>query len=88
MPEAPPLAAVIRQRADGHLKVAVSGKNDILSAPRLRVILEGALSDGARLVEVEFSGIEFCNCHGPGVPVGARRRAPDPATALRLVSVT
>ncbi|MFB6613271.1 STAS domain-containing protein [Streptomyces sp. NPDC085524] len=88
MAETPPLTAAIRQRADGHLKVAVSGEIDILSAPQLRVTLDEALSDGARLVEVDFSGVEFCDCYGLGILLEARRRASERGTALRLVSVT
>ncbi|MFJ7775907.1 STAS domain-containing protein [Streptomyces yangpuensis] len=88
MSEAAPLAATIQQRADGHLRVAVSGEIDILSAPQLRVTLDEALSDGARVVEVDFSGVEFCDCYGLGVLLAARRRATEQGTALRLVSVT
>ncbi|MFC9583602.1 STAS domain-containing protein [Streptomyces yangpuensis] len=87
MPDTPPLAAAIR-RADGHLKVAVSGEIDILSAPQLQVTLDEALSDGARVVEVDFSGVEFCDCYGLGVLLKARRRAAEQGTLLRLVSVT
>ncbi|WP_121016760.1 STAS domain-containing protein [Streptomyces sp. 3211.6] len=75
MSETPPLAATVRQRADGHLKVAVSGEIDILSAPQLRVTLDEALSDGVRTVEVDLSGVEFCDCYGLGVLLEARRRA-------------
>ncbi|MFF8268464.1 STAS domain-containing protein [Streptomyces sp. NPDC016562] len=88
MPETPPLAAEIRQRADGYLKVAVSGELDIQSAPRLRVILDEALSDGARVVELDFSEVEFCDCYGLGVLLEARRRAGERGTVLRVVSVT
>ncbi|WP_369779956.1 STAS domain-containing protein [Streptomyces sp. R33] len=88
MPQGPPPAAAIAARADGHLKVAVSGEIDILSAPQLRVTLEEAFSDGCRVVEVDFSGVEFCDCYGLGVLLDARRRAADQGTVLRLVSVT
>ncbi|THA39921.1 STAS domain-containing protein [Streptomyces sp. A1547] len=88
MPQGPPPAAAIAARADGHLKVAVSGEIDILSAPQLRVTLEEAFSDGCRVVEVDFSGVEFCDCYGLGVLLEARRRAADQGTVLRLVSVT
>ncbi|GLX17605.1 MULTISPECIES: STAS domain-containing protein [Streptomyces] len=88
MLETPPLAAALQERADGHLKVAVSGEIDILSAPQLRVTLDEALSDGARVVEVDFSGVEFCDCYGLGVLLDARRRATEQAIALRLVRVT
>ncbi|MFD0271692.1 STAS domain-containing protein [Streptomyces sp. NPDC127106] len=87
MPDTPPFTAAIR-RADGHLEVAVSGEIDILSAPQLRVTLDEALSDGARVVEVDLSGVEFCDCYGLGVLLEARRRATEQGTALRLVSVT
>ncbi|MDX3540159.1 STAS domain-containing protein [Streptomyces sp. MB09-01] len=88
MPEPPPLAAAITQPADGHLKIALAGEIDILSAPQLRVTLDEALSHGARVVEVDFGGVEFCDCYGLGVLLGARRRATEQGTALRLVSVT
>ncbi|KOY55293.1 hypothetical protein ADK59_25900 [Streptomyces sp. XY332] len=60
----------------------------MLSAPQLRVTLEEAFSDGCRVVEVDFSGVEFCDCYGLGVLLEARRRAADRGTVLRLVSVT
>lgn len=87
MPEELPLVAAI-ERADGHIKIAVSGEIDILSAPKLRVTLDEALSGGARVVEVDFSGVEFCDCYGLGVLLEARRRATELGAALRLVSVT
>ncbi len=88
MPQTPPLTTAIKQRADGHLKIEVAGEIDILSAPQLRATLDEALSDGARVVEVDFSGVEFCDCYGLGVLLGARRRATEQGTDLRLVSVT
>ncbi|MER7339356.1 STAS domain-containing protein [Streptomyces sp. NPDC000075] len=88
MAEMPPLTAAIRQRPDAHLNVAVSGEIDIQSAPQLRLTLDEALSDGAHVVEVDFSGVEFCDCYGLGVLLEARRRAARKGTALRLVSVT
>lgn len=88
MSETPPLAATVRQRADGHLKVALSGEIDILSAPQLRVTLDEALSEGVRTVEVDLSGVEFCDCYGLGVLLEARRRASERGTVLRLAGVT
>lgn len=88
MLDTPPLAAETTQCADGHLRVAVSGEIDIVSAPQLRVALDEALSDGARVVELDFSGVEFCDCYGLGVLLEARRRAHERGTVLRLVSVT
>ncbi|MGW2787900.1 STAS domain-containing protein [Streptomyces populi] len=88
MTETSPLAAAIQQRAEGHITVAVSGEIDIVSAPRLRAILDEALSDGAHVVELDFGGVEFCDCYGLGVLLEARRRATEQGAALRLVSVT
>ncbi|KPI16550.1 anti-anti-sigma regulatory factor, SpoIIAA [Actinobacteria bacterium OV450] len=88
MAETPPLTAAIQQRADEHTKVLLSGEIDILSAPQLRVALDEALSDGARVVELDFSEVDFCDCYGLGVLLEARRRATAQGTALRLVSVT
>ncbi|MFI6147010.1 STAS domain-containing protein [Streptomyces sp. NPDC051109] len=88
MAETPPLATAVQQRADGRLKVSLWGEVDVLSAPQLRVALDAALSDGARVVEVDFSGVEFCDCFGLGVLLEARRRAAERGTVLRLVGVT
>ncbi|MFJ6794877.1 STAS domain-containing protein [Streptomyces sp. NPDC091268] len=51
-------------------------------------MLHEASSDGAREVEVDFSGVGFADCHGPGVLLHARRRAAERGTALCLVPVT
>lgn len=88
MNEAPHNTVTITRQSAGQVPVSVAGEIDILSAPRLRTALDEALSDGARVVKVDFSRVEFCDCYGLGVLLAARHRAREQGAALSVVGVT
>ncbi|MBT2365532.1 STAS domain-containing protein [Streptomyces sp. ISL-10] len=81
-----PLHAIVI--ADGtRTTVSVTGELDIDTAPELRQALDAALSDGATRIEVDFSGVEFCDCSGLSVLIQARRRSREQGCAFRIVEV-
>lgn len=52
----------------------VSGELDVVGAPELRQAVVSAVAEGARLVAVDLSDLDFLDSFGIGVIVGALKR--------------
>ncbi|MFD6918962.1 STAS domain-containing protein [Streptomyces sp. NPDC059944] len=66
--------------ASGRTIVRVAGEVDYLTSPRLA----DGLAGGAGWVEVEFTGVSFCDCAALGVLIQARQKAQAAGARLRL----
>ncbi|MGK5531722.1 STAS domain-containing protein [Streptomyces sp. URMC 129] len=77
-------------RADGRVTVGAVGEIDFSTLPRLREALTAAL-DVARgaapgSVEVDLSGVSFCDCAGVNVLLAAWHRARAEGTPFRVTA--
>ncbi|MGW7463277.1 STAS domain-containing protein [Streptomyces xantholiticus] len=79
---------VVLSRADGRVTVTVSGEIDICTGARLEEALDVATAYGAERIDVDFSGVSFCDCSGLSVLLRARRRAHEQGIAFRVTHVT
>ncbi|MGP4006696.1 ANTAR domain-containing protein [Streptomyces sp. 4N124] len=74
--EAVPYEPAIRTLAhDGNVTVKVCGELDMDSEALLRSVLEDSVSRCARRVELDLSGVTFCDCSALNLLLAARRRA-------------
>jgi anti-anti-sigma factor len=74
--EAMPYEPAIETSAhDGDITVRVRGELDMDSVEPLRSVLEDSVSRCARRVELDLSGVTFCDCSGLNLLLAARRRA-------------
>ncbi|WP_432081561.1 STAS domain-containing protein [Streptomyces sp. WAC 04229] len=60
---------------DNRVTVSVVGELDYSTSTQLREALTAALTIGVGGVAVDFHRVEFCDCSGLAVLLGARRRA-------------
>ncbi|GGW46778.1 STAS domain-containing protein [Streptomyces xantholiticus] len=79
---------VVLTRAGGRVTVTVSGEIDICTGARLEEALDVATANGAERIDVDFSGVSFCDCSGLSVLLRARRRAHEQGVAFRVTHVT
>ncbi len=61
--------------ADGNITVRVCGELDMDSEEQLRSALEDSVSRCVRHVELDLSGVTFCDCSGLNLLLAARWRA-------------
>lgn len=83
-----PVLKTAINRSGPRVTVVVAGEMDIDTAAQLRHAVGAALSDGARHVDVDSAGVDFCDCSGLAVLLRAGRHARARGTALRVVNVT
>ncbi|WP_326595775.1 STAS domain-containing protein [Streptomyces sp. NBC_01803] len=69
---------------EGRVTVGAVGEIDFATLPRLRLALAAALDTGPRSVEVDLSGVSFCDCAGVNVLLWARQRARAEGTPFRV----
>ncbi|MEV4947810.1 STAS domain-containing protein [Streptomyces sp. NPDC053755] len=87
MDTAPALKTALT-RSGSRTTVTVAGEIDIDTVAELRQALATALSDGARLIDVDFTDVAFCDCTGLAVLLRAGRYARARGASLRVVNVT
>ncbi|WP_155057618.1 anti-sigma factor antagonist [Streptomyces blattellae] len=81
----PPLSLTVHVGADGRpTEVTASGEIDFDSSPALGHMLQDALDQSADGVEVDLTGIGFCDCSGLNVLLHVRRRAREAAKTLTI----
>lgn len=68
--------------------VSVHGEVDIASAPRLREVIIGLVTEGHTEIIVDLEGVDFLDSTGLGVLVGALKRVRTHGGDLRLVCTT
>ncbi|MEU9187486.1 ANTAR domain-containing protein [Streptomyces sp. NPDC048484] len=61
--------------ADGRTTVTAVGEIDMDTCPELQLSLNKALSESARGVDLELSGVDFCDCSGLNALLLIHRRA-------------
>ncbi|MFA3872998.1 STAS domain-containing protein [Streptomyces sp. MMCC 100] len=76
-----------RREDAGRVVITVAGEIDLGTAPRLRDALDDALTCGVHRVEVDFSGVRFCDCSGLGVLLRARAQARDAGVVFGVAQV-
>ncbi|MFB7091495.1 STAS domain-containing protein [Streptomyces sp. NPDC056296] len=76
-----------RREEAGRVVITVAGEIDLGTAPRLRDALDEALSCGVHRVEVDFSGVRFCDCSGLGVLLRARAQADNVGVVFGVAQV-
>ncbi|MET9437136.1 STAS domain-containing protein [Streptomyces sp. NPDC006551] len=86
--DAPPVLKTAITRSGPRATVVVAGEIDIDTAAQLRHALGAALSESASRVDVDFAGVDFCDCSGLAVLLWAGRQARARGAALRVVNVT
>jgi anti-sigma B factor antagonist len=64
--------------------ITLSGEMDLYSAPVVRESLARCLRDGVRVIDIDLTDVTFCDCHGLGVFLEARRHAIANGGSLRL----
>lgn len=69
----------------GRTTVTVAGELDYATRPRLRAALQDAFARGSYRVDVDLSGVTFCDCSGMNVLLEASARAKASGTAFGLV---
>ncbi|MGW7055589.1 STAS domain-containing protein [Streptomyces sp. NPDC054887] len=55
--------------------VTLAGEVGLPNGPRLRAAVDVALGSGAHLIEVDFTGVSFCDCSGLSVLIDGRKKA-------------
>lgn len=93
-----PLRTVTRVGADGAPVVEVYGELDIVTAGRLREVIESVAGDGCAIITVDLTGVPFCDLIGLEELVKAADRisaqcgrlilACPPSSLRRLLQVT
>lgn len=73
-------------RTGAHARVTVSGDVDLASVATLRAVLDGERHGTTGDVEVDTSGISFCDSVGLGALLAARRDLAAAGRTLRLVN--
>ncbi|MFH8561766.1 ANTAR domain-containing protein [Streptomyces sp. NPDC017988] len=71
---------------DDRITLALRGELDLEAGRRLRPGLNQALGRAARFVDLDVSGVGFCDCSGLNLLLGLRRRALHQGKAVRIVS--
>ncbi|MGA5823735.1 STAS domain-containing protein [Kitasatospora sp. NPDC094028] len=74
-------------RWDGRATVTVTGEIDLATAPELEIRLKDCLSRGPDHVELDFSGVTFCDCAGVDVLERAHREARGAGIGLKVTGV-
>ncbi|WP_059011144.1 STAS domain-containing protein [Streptomyces specialis] len=64
--------------------VSAAGELDFATLPRLRTALAAALATRPRSVDVDLSGVSFCDCAGVNVLLWARGQAVAEGIAFRV----
>ncbi|NDZ86167.1 STAS domain-containing protein, partial [Streptomyces sp. SID10115] len=72
-----PLASPPRDgsAAGGRRSLAVRGELDLDTGQRLRIDLDRALANAAHGLDLDLSGVEFCDCSGLNLLLGLRQHA-------------
>ncbi|WP_328847076.1 STAS domain-containing protein [Streptomyces sp. NBC_00258] len=94
----PPALNVHRHDTGNRTLVTLTGEIDLNSAPLVRASLERCLHDGIRAIDVNVTGVTFCDCSGLNAflysllhtaAAGGSLRLLHPSPALeRLVTLT
>ncbi|MGX1549206.1 anti-sigma factor antagonist [Streptomyces adustus] len=69
---------------DRHTLVTASGEIDLHSSPALGQVLQDALDQSADGVDIDLTGIAFCDCSGLNVLLRVRRHARETAKTLTV----
>lgn len=72
---------------DGTACLSVCGELDWVSVPELRRALDQAVREGLADVDLDLSGLRFCDAAGLGVLVDVYRTLATAGRSLRLVNV-
>lgn len=78
------ILSIHRADTDNGALLTLAGEIDLSSAPVLRDCLARCIHEGARAVDVDLTGVTFCDCAGLGIMVEARRRLAEGGGVLRL----
>ena len=69
---------------DGHAVLSVDGELDAYTCDRLRAELLALSAAGPHHIALDLSSLDFCDSSGPGVLVGAVKRARNHGGGLAL----
>lgn len=69
-----------------HIRLTATGELDSLSATRLREELDAIASTGPGHIEIDLSGITFCNAAGAAVVACAHDRMQADGRTLRIAN--
>jgi anti-anti-sigma factor len=79
-----PALDIASHPAGDRTTVVVTGEIDIAGVPALGDALLGALDRSVRGIDLDLSGVDFCDCSGLGVLIRVRRHAREEGKDLAL----
>ena len=78
------ILSVHRDGTENGALLTLAGEIDLSSAPVLREHLARCIHEGALTVDIDLTGVTFCDCAGLGIMIDARRRLAGGGGVLRL----
>ncbi|MFD6023673.1 STAS domain-containing protein [Streptomyces griseoluteus] len=85
----PPGRATVSFASSGHRnRVTVRGELDFVSGARIRARLADALNASPQRLELDLSGVGFCDCAGLNVLLELRRRAVSQGKVVTIQAVS
>ncbi|MFD7136739.1 STAS domain-containing protein [Streptomyces sp. NPDC059894] len=79
-----PQLNVRRHDHDTRALITLAGEIDLATAPLVRAAVAACLRDGIRSVDVDLTGVTFCDASGLNAFLLASRLATEAGTTLRL----
>lgn len=79
---------VVTPRGHGVVELAITGRLNMVTGPRVREALERAIADNTPLIAVDLSGVVFLDSSGLGALIAGLKMARAAAGDLRLIRPT
>jgi anti-sigma B factor antagonist len=87
-PAGPVCDVSLQSSAAERVRLHLSGELDVASAPDLRAALDEQLAAGRQVIEIDATGLRFCDAAGLGVLVAAEQRCQAIGAQLRMIAVS